>query len=73
MKKLLLASVAVVLLSMTACKKEYTCTCITTYATTTIPSDTSSYSIVDNKARAEEDCTERNVSTSSYTTTCTID
>jgi hypothetical protein len=73
MKKITLLAVAALAITFTSCKKDYTCTCTTTYAGITA---TSSTTLHDTKSNATTACEKSNASTTvgGYTqsTSCAI-
>lgn len=80
MKKAILALVVLSAITMTSCKKEYTCTCRKVYTdnsgNTTTTSD-GTYTFKDSKPRAESRCNEQEGSGSDiggdYSRECSID
>jgi len=71
MKKILLLAVAFCALSFVACKKNYTCDCVTT--TNGVQTGSSSYGdSYSSKKKAEEACDSKKSNSSGVITTCTL-
>ena len=72
MKKLMLLGAAVAMLSVTACKKDYTCECTTADSSGTFADITSSTTIKETKKKATDACEGLTSSVGTLTTSCKI-
>jgi len=70
MKKIVFISAIIVL--ATACKKDYTCTCITTENTGVVAPVTEIININAKKSNAEDTCNSKSKTDANFTTVCNL-